>query len=296
MPTSTSSDPTARLPYAGLAGDVFATARQAAGAAAHTYLAGLDAVAGAQRRLAAGTPLAPVSEILGAQVKLTRRVVEGFVTGEAPASPGAVAKAVEEAAPAPARPARKPQPRKPAASARAASTTAKKATAPAKKASAHARKPAAKSTARPAGTASAATRTAAARSAAATTAAAKTAAAAAPVTAPAPAPASAEPFSGYSALTAEQVIARLPELSQRELKDAQAYEAAHGARQTVVERIAGLTAHEPLPGYDELTVEDIRPRLADGGPALAARVLQYERRHKQRDGVLEAAQGQVAQA
>jgi hypothetical protein len=267
MPTSTSTDPRPRLPYTGLAGDVLATARQATAAAAHTYLAGLDAVAGAQRRLVAGTPLAPVSEILGAQVKITRRVLEDLVTGETPASPSAVVEAVEQAAPAQAPPARRPAPKKPASRRRPSGTA----------------KAAAAATAAPAKRTASAARKAASAPRAAASAAKKAA-----VTAPA------EPFAGFADLTAEQIIGRLPGLSQGALAEVRAYETAGDARRTVLDRIEELTAHEPLPGYDELTVEDILPRLADGGPALAARVLQYERRHKQRAGVLEAAELQVA--
>lgn len=94
----------------------------------------------------------------------------------------------------------------------------------------------------------------------------------------------------------EQVTGRLAELSQRALQEVRAYETANAARQTVLERIDALVADEPLPGYDELTVEDIVPRLADGGRAVAARVLEYERAHRQRAGVLEAAERQAADA
>ena len=310
MPTSTSTEPRPRLPYTGLAGDVFATARQAAGAAAHTYLAGLDAVAGAQRRLAAGTPLAPVSEILGAQVKLTRRVLEDFVTGETPASPSAVAQAVEEAAPAsaPVPSARSSRPRRATASRRSASASApakasssRKPAAPAKRASASAKRAtaSAKRAASPARAASFAAQAATnaattAAAAGARTAAASANAAAAPARAAAATVAPAEPFTGYGTLTAEQIAGRLRELSQRELAAVRAFEAAGDARQTILDRVEALTAPEPLPGYDELTVEDIQPRLTDGGPAVATRVLEYERRHKQRAGVIDAAERQAA--
>ncbi|MEA2245587.1 MAG: hypothetical protein QOH46_116, partial [Solirubrobacteraceae bacterium] len=240
MPTSTSTDPRATLPYAGLAGDVLASARQAAGTAAQTYLAGLDAVADAQRRMAAGTPLAPVSELLGVQVKLTRRVFQGFVTGETPASPGAVAEAVEHAAPAATRPAPEARSRKAAASARKGAATTRSASA---KSTARPARKAASSPRKAAGPARPASSVAKPASSAVTTAAAAGAPAKAAVAKVAPA----EPLSGYGALTAEQVIARLPEVSQATLKEIQAYETAQAARRTVLDRIDELTAHEPLP-------------------------------------------------
>ena len=61
-------------------------------------------------------------------------------------------------------------------------------------------------------------------------------------------------------------------------------------------RIGTLRANEPWAGYDELTVEDIRTALgkADDDRAKAAR--DYERAHKNRAGVLEVADRELARA
>ncbi|WP_320670969.1 YciE/YciF ferroxidase family protein [Patulibacter defluvii] len=59
---------------------------------------------------------------------------------------------------------------------------------------------------------------------------------------------------------------------------------------------AAAGAVEPWPGYDEATVAEVERRLRedDDGPALSARVGAYERRHKARVGVLEAAERTTA--
>ena len=306
MPTSTKHEAFPRPPFAGaLAGELFDSARQAAGAATETYLDSLDAVTRAQRRLVAGTPLAPVSEVLGAQVALTRHVLRGFVaaerrTEEAAARTAATAARTGEAAERPAarapRPARTVAP-KPAARRTAPRPAAKRTSAKpelgARPAAAQrpARKPAAR---RSAAERPAPARTPAERPAAARTPAERPAPARTPAQRPAAAPA--PPIPGYEGLSPEQLIARLPEVSQRTLAQVRDYERAHGNRQSVLERVGALTEREPVTGYDDLSVEDIQPRLADGDAALATRVRDYERRHKQRAGVIEAAERRIAAA
>jgi N-acetylmuramic acid 6-phosphate (MurNAc-6-P) etherase len=68
-----------------------------------------------------------------------------------------------------------------------------------------------------------------------------------------------------------------------------AYEQAHDKRTTVLERVAALTGPEPAPGYDELTADEVQKLLTGGDAALATAVRDYERRHKSRASVLEAA-------
>jgi len=105
-----------------------------------------------------------------------------------------------------------------------------------------------------------------------------------------------EPLAGYDELTAEQVVAKLPTLSQRELAKVDAYERFHQARQTVLARVESLTGDEPVSGYDELTVAEIQKLLTDGDEDLAKRVRDYERGHSARNGVLQAAERQLKQS
>jgi hypothetical protein len=104
-----------------------------------------------------------------------------------------------------------------------------------------------------------------------------------------PAAAVEPPIAGYDDLTAEDLVAKLPEQSQATLVQVAAYEQAHDKRTTVLERVAALTGDEPAPGYDELNADEVQKLLTAGDDALATAVRDYERRHKSRAGVLEAA-------
>ena len=86
-----------------------------------------------------------------------------------------------------------------------------------------------------------------------------------------------------------QVVGKLSALSQIDLAKVDAYERKHENRSTVLSRIDSLRKDEPWPGYDELTVDEIRKRLARADPKQSLEVREYERRHKDREGVLQTA-------
>jgi ferritin-like metal-binding protein YciE len=104
------------------------------------------------------------------------------------------------------------------------------------------------------------------------------------------------PIARYGQLTAEDIIAKLPALSQAELGKVNAHERAHDDRATVVTRIAALRGDEPWPGYDELTAEQIREALSDADGERAQAVRAYERAHKSRAGVMDAVERELATA
>jgi ferritin-like metal-binding protein YciE len=91
----------------------------------------------------------------------------------------------------------------------------------------------------------------------------------------------------YSKLTADEIAARLPELSQVDLAKVEGFERRHDGRSTVLDRIGTLRASEPWPGYDELTVDEIRSALRGAGDERTRTARSYERAHKNRAGVLE---------
>jgi len=55
-----------------------------------------------------------------------------------------------------------------------------------------------------------------------------------------------------------------------------------------------LRGSEPWAGYDELNATEIRAALADGADDRASAVRSYERSHKNRAGVLKAAEREIA--
>jgi hypothetical protein len=100
----------------------------------------------------------------------------------------------------------------------------------------------------------------------------------------------------YDALTAVEINEKLPQFSQRELRDVKTYEQAHQSRQTVLDKIGSLQGQEPILGYDELNVPEIQKRLAEGDEKLATSVRDYERPRKGREGVLHAADAKLTQS
>lgn len=98
---------------------------------------------------------------------------------------------------------------------------------------------------------------------------------------------------GYDSLTAAEVVEKLPGFSQRDLREVDTYERARQARLTVLQRIESLREPEPVAGYDELTVPEVREQLTAGDEARATSVRDYERSHKKRDGVLHAAHARI---
>lgn len=99
-----------------------------------------------------------------------------------------------------------------------------------------------------------------------------------------------EPITGYDEMSIEAVIAKLKTLSQRRLKLVRAYEKAHGARTSVLHKIGRLTADQPWAEYDRQQVKEITAVLARADADTARQVLDYEREHRARAGVILAAE------
>jgi hypothetical protein len=97
------------------------------------------------------------------------------------------------------------------------------------------------------------------------------------------------PIADYDKQSAQDIAAKLKGFSQRELRMIGAYEAKRENRATITDRVAKLTGDEPWSGYDEQSVDAIASALADSDADTARTVRTYERDHKDRAGVLDAA-------
>ena len=97
------------------------------------------------------------------------------------------------------------------------------------------------------------------------------------------------PIADYDKQTAGDIAGRLKGFTQRQLRMIDAYERKHENRATITDRIAKLTGEEPWSGYDEQSVEAITTALNDADAEAAQKVKTYERDHKGRTGVIEAA-------
>jgi hypothetical protein len=97
------------------------------------------------------------------------------------------------------------------------------------------------------------------------------------------------PITGYDKQTADAIAAKLNGMSQRELRFIGAYEAKHQNRATIIDRIAKLTGEEPWSGYDEQTADEVTSALRGVDAETARKVIAYERDHKARATVIDAA-------
>jgi ferritin-like metal-binding protein YciE len=100
----------------------------------------------------------------------------------------------------------------------------------------------------------------------------------------------------YDTLTADEIIGRLADLSQIDLAKIDAYERRNQDRSTILSRIDTLQGNEPWPGYDELTAAEVQAVLSEGDDDRAQQVRTYERSHKNRAGVMKAAERELANA
>ena len=64
----------------------------------------------------------------------------------------------------------------------------------------------------------------------------------------------------------------------------------------ITSRIDSLKGSEPWPGYDELAVEEVRAVLSEGDDSRIEAVRTYERKHKDRAGVLQATERDLSNA
>jgi hypothetical protein len=97
------------------------------------------------------------------------------------------------------------------------------------------------------------------------------------------------PITGYDERTAEDVASRLKRFTERELRMIDAYERKRGDRATITDRVAKLLGEQPWAGYDEQSIDAITSGLNEVDGETARLVKRYDRDHKERAGVIQAA-------
>ncbi len=100
----------------------------------------------------------------------------------------------------------------------------------------------------------------------------------------------------YDTLTADEITGKLAGLSQIDLAKIDAYERKNQDRSTVLSRVDALRGNEPWAGYDELTAAEVQAVLSEGDDERAQQVRAYERNHKNRAGVMQAVERELANA
>ena len=101
-------------------------------------------------------------------------------------------------------------------------------------------------------------------------------------------------IANYDSLSVDDVQAKLTELSQVDLAKVNAYERKNQNRSTITSRIDSLQGDEPWAGYDELCVDEIRAVLSEGDETRIKAARSYERKHKNRAGVLQVTERELA--
>jgi ferritin-like metal-binding protein YciE len=103
-------------------------------------------------------------------------------------------------------------------------------------------------------------------------------------------------IANYDSLSVDDVQEKLSELSQVDLAKVNAYERKNQNRSTVTSRIESLQGDEPWPGYDELSVDEVRAVLSEGDEQRIKNARAYERKHKARAGVIQATERELSRA
>jgi hypothetical protein len=104
------------------------------------------------------------------------------------------------------------------------------------------------------------------------------------------------PIRGYDKLDERQIGERLHQLSQVQLGEVEDYERAHLDRPQVLDKLRYLRVDEPLPGYDELSPEQICDALVGADSETVKAVRDYERKFGQRPQVMDEAMRVLATA
>ncbi|MEA2517229.1 MAG: hypothetical protein QOG16_1067 [Actinomycetota bacterium] len=101
-------------------------------------------------------------------------------------------------------------------------------------------------------------------------------------------------INGYADLTADEIVGRLNGLAQEDLRAIEQYETKNANRATVLRKLESLRTQEPWPGYDGLTVPEIRSELQHAPEGRLAKVREYERAHKNRTSVIDLTERETA--
>ena len=100
----------------------------------------------------------------------------------------------------------------------------------------------------------------------------------------------------YDSFTAEEITAKLGDLSQIDLAKIDSYERKNQNRSTILGRISSLRGDEPWAGYDELTAAEVVSALNEADDDRVRQVRNYERTHKNRVSVMKAAERELTTA
>ncbi|UUU36547.1 hypothetical protein JIX56_45780 [Streptomyces sp. CA-210063] len=102
------------------------------------------------------------------------------------------------------------------------------------------------------------------------------------------------PITRFSQLSVDDIKRQLRSLSQSDLTVIEGYERTHANRPGVLDSIEQLRGSEPWDGYDIMNSDKIIAQLQNVPSSVARQVLEYERRHNQRQEIISAAETRTA--
>ena len=97
------------------------------------------------------------------------------------------------------------------------------------------------------------------------------------------------PIPSYDQLKDKEISDQLSQLSQVDLALIETYERENANRPAVLEKLRYMRGSEPLPGYDDLTPDEIAAALAGANAKTVRAVRDYERKFGRRRSVLDEA-------
>ena len=103
-------------------------------------------------------------------------------------------------------------------------------------------------------------------------------------------------IAGYESLTVDEIVGKLNGLSQEDLRRIEEFETKNANRSTIMKKIGALRTQEPWPGYDALTVPEIKSELEHAPESRLTKVRDYERNHKNRTSVIDLTERETANA
>ena len=95
------------------------------------------------------------------------------------------------------------------------------------------------------------------------------------------------PFAGYDGLKPRELKKRLASHSQEELEGIERYERANKNRPVILDKLRFMRGEQPLPGYDQLSPEEIGSKLQEADIPTLKQIRDYERKFANRPEVLE---------
>ena len=96
-----------------------------------------------------------------------------------------------------------------------------------------------------------------------------------------------QPFDGYDRLKPREVKKDFSSRTQDELEGIERYERANKKRPAILDKLRFMRGRQPLPGYDQLSPEEIGGELEGADIATIKAVRDYEKKFANRPEVLE---------